>query len=76
MVRASMNIVNSWTPVIYAFYNRLAKCKEKSLSIGGRLTLQKLVLKALLMCVFFLYKAPLKIIDILEAKRNIPLERK
>ncbi|KAK1409431.1 hypothetical protein QVD17_35957 [Tagetes erecta] len=69
-VGANMNRINNWTPVIDAFDRRLSKWKENTLSMGGRLTLLKSVLEALPTYYFSLYKAPAKIIDILEAKRR------
>lgn len=54
LVGANMNRLSNWSPVIEAFDNRLAKWREHSLSIGGRLTLLKSVLEALPTYFFFL----------------------
>ncbi|MFS7919355.1 putative reverse transcriptase zinc-binding domain-containing protein [Helianthus anomalus] len=56
--------------VLDVFDARLAGWKASSLSMGGRLTLLKSVLESLPLYYFSLFKAPMKIIDILEAKRR------
>ncbi|KAK1430346.1 hypothetical protein QVD17_13017 [Tagetes erecta] len=69
-VGANMNRICNWAPVINTFDARLSKWKTNTLSIGGRLTILKSVLEALPTYFFSIYKAPKKIIDILEAKRR------
>ena len=65
-VGANMNRVRNWDPVVEVFRKRLSKWKAYVLSIGGRVTLIKLVLQSLPNYYFSLYKAPKKVIMILE----------
>ncbi|GJZ49710.1 putative RNA-directed DNA polymerase, eukaryota, reverse transcriptase zinc-binding domain protein [Tanacetum coccineum] len=46
-IRANMNKVCNWKPIIDKFHNRLSTYKAKTLSYGGRFTLIKSVLDAL-----------------------------
>ncbi|KAC9988342.1 hypothetical protein E3N88_44974 [Mikania micrantha] len=69
-VGAKMNTVNRWQPVVDVFDRRLASWKGRSVSIGGRLTLLKSVMESLPTYYFALYKAPHKVLDLLEARRR------
>ncbi|KAK1436726.1 hypothetical protein QVD17_02508 [Tagetes erecta] len=69
-VGTNMNRINNWDHVINVFDRRLALWKSTSLSIGGRLTLLKAVMETIPTYYFSIYKAPVKILDILEAKRR------
>ncbi|GKD05596.1 putative RNA-directed DNA polymerase, eukaryota, reverse transcriptase zinc-binding domain protein, partial [Tanacetum coccineum] len=69
-VGKDMSKAASWDLVIERFYRRLSSWKSKALSIGGRLTLTKSVLSSLLIYYLSLFRAPLKIIDLLEKIRR------
>ncbi|KAJ0764362.1 putative RNA-directed DNA polymerase [Helianthus annuus] len=71
VVGANMNLVRNWNPVIEVFRSRLSLWKAKNLSYGGRITLLKSVLNSLPTYFFSLYKAPTKVLDILERCRRI-----
>ena len=60
----------NWLPVIEKFKARLSGWKAKTLSFGGRLCLCKSVLGSLGTFYFSLYKAPIKVINILESIRR------
>ncbi|KAI3793650.1 hypothetical protein L1987_36270 [Smallanthus sonchifolius] len=68
MVGANMNRVTNWKPVYDLFDARLAKWKAGLLSIGGRITLIRAVLESLPIYYFSLYRAPVQVINELEAK--------
>ncbi|KAF5764949.1 hypothetical protein HanRHA438_Chr15g0710101 [Helianthus annuus] len=70
MIRTNMNKVVSWKSVLDAFDKRLAVWKKTTLSEGGRLTLLKAVMETIPTYYFSLFKAPVKIIKQLEAKRR------
>lgn len=70
LVGANMNRISNWQVVVDVFDKRLSGWKARTLSIGGRLTLIKSVLEAIPCYYFSLYKAPVKDIEILEAKRR------
>ncbi|KAJ0494900.1 hypothetical protein HanIR_Chr12g0602751 [Helianthus annuus] len=64
-----MNRVSQWKPVMDVFNKRLAVWKKSILSEGGRLTLIKAVLLETILIYFFsIFKAPVKVIETLEAK--------
>ena len=65
-VGANMNRISNWDPVVNTFKKRLSKWKANTLSIAGRLTLIKSVLDSLPTYYFSLFKAPMKVINILE----------
>lgn len=65
-VGANMNRIANWDPVVNTFKKRLSKWKANTLSIAGRLTLIKSVLDSLPTYYFSLFKAPMKVINILE----------
>ncbi|GJR85653.1 hypothetical protein Tco_0209664 [Tanacetum coccineum] len=69
-VGKDMSKAASWELVIERFYRRLSPWKSKALSVGGRLTLTKLVLSFLLVHYMPLFRAPLKITDLLEKIRR------
>ncbi|KAJ9564655.1 hypothetical protein OSB04_000621 [Centaurea solstitialis] len=69
-VGGNMNLIKNWQPLIDKFKKRLSIWKAKSLSIGGRLCLCKSVLGSLGTYFFSLYKAPKKVLNILEGLRS------
>ncbi|GKD52922.1 putative RNA-directed DNA polymerase, partial [Tanacetum coccineum] len=69
-IGASMSRCHHWTLLVDRFHKRLSTWKSKSLSIGGRLTLNKSVLGSLGVYYFSTYKAPKKIINKLESIRR------
>ncbi|KAL9995937.1 putative RNA-directed DNA polymerase [Helianthus debilis subsp. tardiflorus] len=71
VVGANMNLIRNWKPVIDVFKNRLSLWKAKHLSYGGRITLLKSVLNSLPTYFFSLYKAPVKVLEILERLRRV-----
>ena len=68
-VGGNMNLASNWQPLVDKFKAKLSEWKAKLLSIGGRLCLCKSVLGSLGTYLFSLYKAPNKIINILESIR-------
>ncbi|GJZ79423.1 putative RNA-directed DNA polymerase, partial [Tanacetum coccineum] len=68
-VGKSMRLCEGWNEVVNRFRVRLSAWKAKTLSIGGRLTLIKSILGSLPLYYFSLFKAPQKIIKILESIR-------
>ncbi|GKB12412.1 hypothetical protein Tco_0846335 [Tanacetum coccineum] len=70
-VGKDMSKVVSWDLVIERFYRRISSWKSKALSTGGRLTLTKSVLSSIPIYYLSLFRAPLKIIDLLEKIRRI-----
>ncbi|KAJ0917796.1 putative RNA-directed DNA polymerase [Helianthus annuus] len=71
VVGSNMNLIRNWKPVIDVFKNRLSIWKAKNLSYGGRITMIKSVLNSLPTYFFSLYKAPSKVLDILERLRRV-----
>ncbi|GJZ71172.1 reverse transcriptase domain, reverse transcriptase zinc-binding domain protein [Tanacetum coccineum] len=69
-VGRSMRKIVDWIEVIYIFSKRLASWKANLLSIGGRLTLVKSVLRSLPLYLLSLFKAPEAIINKLESMRR------
>nr|KAJ0202709.1 hypothetical protein LSAT_V11C500285080 [Lactuca sativa] len=69
-IGANMNLVKSWNSIIEKFKNKLSIWKAKNLSFGGRLTLVKSVLGSLPLFYFALFKAPKKVIAVLEGIRR------
>ncbi|XP_076945693.1 uncharacterized protein LOC143616874 [Bidens hawaiensis] len=65
-VGANMKRILSWKLVIDKFQAKLSAWKANTLSFAGRLTLLKAVLGSLPTYFFSLYKAPEKVINILE----------
>ncbi|GJU68923.1 putative RNA-directed DNA polymerase [Tanacetum coccineum] len=61
---------SGWSDIINRFRDRLSSWKAKSLSIGGRLTLVKSILGSLPIYYLSLFRAPLKVINILESIRR------
>ena len=68
-VGASMARESNWKPIIEKFQAKLSRWKASTLSFGGRLTLCKAVLSSLGSFYFSIYKAPAKVIKILERIR-------
>ncbi|GJT21946.1 hypothetical protein Tco_0891883 [Tanacetum coccineum] len=69
-VAANMARINSWNEVIQKVTIKLSKWKAKSLSVGGRLTLLKLVLGSLLTYYMSLFKASDGVLSHLERLHN------
>ncbi|PWA44141.1 reverse transcriptase domain, Reverse transcriptase zinc-binding domain protein [Artemisia annua] len=65
-----MNIIRNWNCVVDCFKRRLSKWKAKKLSFGGRVILLKAALDSLPVYFFSLFKAPVGVIDKLEALRR------
>nr|GEY77486.1 RNA-directed DNA polymerase, eukaryota [Tanacetum cinerariifolium] len=63
-------LVKSWDETINKLRMRLSKWKLKTLSIGGRLTLLKLVLRSTPIYTMSLYKAPKTVLNLMEAIRR------
>ncbi|GKC15546.1 hypothetical protein Tco_1012328 [Tanacetum coccineum] len=59
-----------WQPIIDRFSEKLSSWKAKNVSYGGRLTLVKSVLGSLPLYYFSLFRAPLKVINVLEGIRR------
>lgn len=69
-VGANMRLEKNWISIIEKFKNKLSAWKAKYLSFGGRLTLINSVLSSLPLYYFSLFKAPVKVINKLEAIRR------
>ncbi|KAJ0462665.1 putative reverse transcriptase zinc-binding domain-containing protein [Helianthus annuus] len=67
-VGANMNRISNWTSIVEVFDKRLSVWKAKSISMGGRLTLINAVLESLPIYYLSLYKIPVGVIKMLEAK--------
>ncbi|GKD23207.1 hypothetical protein Tco_1224910 [Tanacetum coccineum] len=65
-----MSRIKSWDIVHNKVQGRLSKWKSKVLSVGGRLTLLKSVLGATPIYYMSMYKAPMYVINKLEAIRS------
>lgn len=70
IVRRNMSQISSWKYIILKVVERLSKWTVKTVSVGGRLTLIKFVLGSLPNFFMSLYKAPIGILNSLEAMRN------
>ncbi|GKA08346.1 putative RNA-directed DNA polymerase [Tanacetum coccineum] len=68
-VGKKMHLKEGWNAIIDRFRDKLSNWKAKNLSIGGRLTLVKSVLSSLPIYYLSLFKAPISIINSLEAIR-------
>ncbi|GKD94756.1 RNA-directed DNA polymerase, eukaryota, reverse transcriptase zinc-binding domain protein, partial [Tanacetum coccineum] len=64
-----MSRIKSWDEIVNKFGSRLSKWKLKSLSIGGRMTLNKSVLGSLSIYHMPIYKVPKKVLNRLESIR-------
>ncbi|GJU04032.1 RNA-directed DNA polymerase, eukaryota [Tanacetum coccineum] len=69
-VGANMKRVNSWSEVVKKVTSKLSTWKAKTLSVGGRLTLIKSVLGAILTYYMSLFKAPEGVLKHLEIIHN------
>lgn len=67
---ANMNLSKNWKPIIDKFNSKLSKWKANNLSFGGRLMLVKSILGSLPLYYFSLFKAPMKVVGILECIRR------
>ncbi|XP_021974710.1 uncharacterized protein LOC110869799 [Helianthus annuus] len=67
-VGANMNRISNWTSIVEVFDKRLSVWKAKSISMGGRLTLINALLESLPIYYLSLYKIPVGVIKMLEAK--------
>nr|GEZ82605.1 RNA-directed DNA polymerase, eukaryota [Tanacetum cinerariifolium] len=68
-VGGSMSRVHTWNEVVDRVKNWLSKCKMKTLSIGGRLTLLKSVLGSMPIFHMSIFRAPLTVLRTLESIR-------
>ncbi|GKC33644.1 putative RNA-directed DNA polymerase, eukaryota, reverse transcriptase zinc-binding domain protein [Tanacetum coccineum] len=71
LVGSKMNRVAGWNVIVKRIKERLSSWKAKTLSIGGRLTLIRSILSSLPIFYLSLFKAPMKIINLLESIRSI-----
>lgn len=69
-IGANMKRIRIWKPVIDVFSKKLSAWKAKTLSFAGRVTLAKTVLGSLPSYFLSLFKAPKKVINILEGLRR------
>ncbi|KAJ9535113.1 LOW QUALITY PROTEIN: hypothetical protein OSB04_un001809 [Centaurea solstitialis] len=69
-VGGNMNLSKNWQPLIGKFKAKLSDWKARTLSIGGRCCLCKSMMGALGTYLFSLYKAPKKVINLLEGLRR------
>ncbi|GJX91166.1 RNA-directed DNA polymerase, eukaryota, reverse transcriptase zinc-binding domain protein [Tanacetum coccineum] len=69
-IGSHMSRIKSWDIVLNKVQGRLSKWKSKVLSVGGRLTLLKSVLGATPIYYMSMYKAPMYVINKLEAIRS------
>ncbi|GKE13211.1 RNA-directed DNA polymerase, eukaryota, partial [Tanacetum coccineum] len=70
MVGDHMSRYSAWSSTIQNVHARLSKCKVKTLSIGGRLTLLKSVLGVVPLYTLSIYKAPVGVLYEMEMIRN------
>nr|GEV45743.1 RNA-directed DNA polymerase, eukaryota [Tanacetum cinerariifolium] len=70
MVGDNMSRLSAWSNSIQKIRSKLSKWKVKTLSIGGRLTLLKLVLGATPVYNMSIFKAPLSVLHEMEILRN------
>lgn len=69
-IGANMKLSRNWNPFVEKFNVKLSTWKAINLSFGVRLTLVNFVLGSLLLCYFSIFKAPKKVIDLLESIRR------
>ncbi|GJR55448.1 RNA-directed DNA polymerase, eukaryota [Tanacetum coccineum] len=67
---SSMSKVRAWEDTICKIKSRLSNWKTKTLLIGGRLTLLKVVLGATLIYAMSLYKLPKTVLNVMESIRS------
>nr|GFA22905.1 RNA-directed DNA polymerase, eukaryota [Tanacetum cinerariifolium] len=65
-----MTRISAWDNVLQKSHDRLSNWKSKTLSIGGRLTLLKSVLGATPLYTMSIYKAPKRVLQMLETIRS------
>nr|GFA97192.1 putative RNA-directed DNA polymerase, eukaryota, reverse transcriptase zinc-binding domain protein [Tanacetum cinerariifolium] len=65
-----MSRIQSWNDIILSMVSRLSRWKLKTLSIGGRLTLLKSVLGAILIYHMSIFKVPIKVLQNMESIRS------
>lgn len=70
MIGANMNKFKYWKPVLDLVESRLSLWKASTLSIGGRVTLLRSVFESLPVYYFSLFKAPIRLIQKLDALRR------
>nr|GFB19910.1 RNA-directed DNA polymerase, eukaryota, reverse transcriptase zinc-binding domain protein [Tanacetum cinerariifolium] len=66
----NMSLVKAWDETVTKLRNRLSKWKLKTLSIGGRLTLLKLVLGSTPIYNMSLFKVPKSVLNTMEGIRR------
>ncbi|GKA60514.1 RNA-directed DNA polymerase, eukaryota, reverse transcriptase zinc-binding domain protein, partial [Tanacetum coccineum] len=68
-VGGNMSRIQSWDEIVEKMAARLSKWKMKTLSIGGRLTLQKAVLGSMPIYHMSIFKVPMKVLHRMESIR-------
>nr|GEW78114.1 hypothetical protein [Tanacetum cinerariifolium] len=69
-VGGKISWVKEWNEVVDKVVSRLSKWKMKTLSIGGRLTLLKSVLRSILIFHMSIYRVPSRVLQQMESIRN------
>nr|GEW53241.1 RNA-directed DNA polymerase, eukaryota, reverse transcriptase zinc-binding domain protein [Tanacetum cinerariifolium] len=69
-VGSSTSKVRAWEDTLCKLKSRLFKWKSKTLSIGGRLTLLKVVLGATPIYAMSIYRVPKTVLNVMESLRN------
>nr|GEZ44977.1 RNA-directed DNA polymerase, eukaryota [Tanacetum cinerariifolium] len=76
MVGGNMSLIKSWDDTVSKLKSRLSKWKLKTLSIGGRFTLLKLVLGSTPIYSMSLYKVPKVVLHSMEAIRERKIRKR
>nr|GEU37298.1 hypothetical protein [Tanacetum cinerariifolium] len=70
ILRGRMSRIQTWDVVVHNLFSRLSRWKLKTLSVGGRLTLLKLVLGSIPLYHMSIFKVPKGVINNMEAIRR------
>ncbi|GJR93903.1 RNA-directed DNA polymerase, eukaryota [Tanacetum coccineum] len=70
VVGGNMSLIKAWDETIGKLKSRLSRWKLNALSIGGRLTLLKLVLGSTPIYIMSLYKVPKSVLNLMESIRR------